>query len=379
MPTGPVNRRGYLLGAAGLLSGLAGGVEPAVPCGTKTTPDIATLRQPSLGDVDVPVPKRDMVLGTPGGTIPAIGDPAFAEDWSGLDRSLAETDLVVGVERGGAARAYPLAVLDAHEVVNDVFPADGGGTDPLVVSYCPLCASGVVADRTVDGVVSTFSVSGYLYRADLVLYDHVTGSFWSQLLATAINGPAAGTALEVVPSTVATWGRWREAHPDTSALLAPPASRTVESPVDTTPVAGSSASGHTGVVDVVAGFDDARLPVRALVIGVSTADSARAYPLSALEGGGVINDCVDDVPVVVAADRLPGAYVRWADGPLPPFERIDRTRMRGGGSEWLIATGQAIAGPHEGTVLPRANYASAMYWFAWLDFNPETTVHGVDA
>jgi len=373
-----VKRRSYLLGATGLMAGLAGGVGSGGEC-VSTRPDLASLSQPSLGDVDLPVDKSAMVLGTPGGKIPAIEAPAFADDWSGLDRQLPDTDLVVGVERGGEARAYPLAVLNVHEVVNDAVPADGGGEEPLLVTFCPLCSSGVTAVRRVDGRPTTFSASGYLFRSDLVLVDHRTRSLWSQLMATAVVGDATGAELRLVPSTLSTWGRWREAHPDTSVLLPPPASGTVTSPVSTEAVAGSAASGHAGVTEVGGDFDDDRLPKRELVVGVDTGEAARAYPLPAVEAAGVVNDCLDGLPVTAAADQLPHAYVRWADGPLPPFERVDRTTLRGGGSEWLLATGEAVSGPHEGQSLPRANYASAMFWFAWLDFNPETTVYGVDA
>lgn len=358
------------------MAGLGGAVTPGPPCAS-TPPERAGLRQPSLGDVDLPVDRSELVLGSPGGEIPALEEPAFAEGWRGLDRSLAPTDLVVGVARGDAVRAYPLALLNRHEVVNDVVPT-ADGPQPLLITYCPLCASAVTAVRSVGGREATFSASGYLFRSDLVMYDHGTGSFWSQLLATAINGPATGAALELVPSTLATWQRWREAHPDTSVLLPPPATETVASPLDATPPAGSSASGHVGVAGVARDVDDERLPVRELVVGVRSADAARAYPLPAVEAAGAINDCLEGLPLVVAADQLPHAYVRWADGPLGRFRRVDRTTLRGGGSEWLVATGEAVSGPHEGERLPRANFASAMYWFAWLDFNRGTTVYGVD-
>ncbi|MFB6360981.1 MAG: DUF3179 domain-containing (seleno)protein, partial [Halobacteriales archaeon] len=184
-----------------------------------------------------------------------IVDPAFGRDWDGLEvggqyGDLTDDAVVVGVERAGAARAYPLDILWFHEIVNDDF----GG--PLIASYCPLCKSGIVAERRVDGEPTIFRVSGLLWRPEmiraeaakqadrvfgadmtsgetevlnagnLVMVDDATGSYWSQILAQAICGAQTGTDLEIVPSTVARWGEWRRQHPDTDVLLPPPASET---------------------------------------------------------------------------------------------------------------------------------------------------------
>jgi len=198
----------------------------------------------------------------------AVTDPAFGADWREADvddryrrlgasaddgDGLDDDHTVVGLAGEWGARAYPLGVLWHHEVVNDT--PDGR---PVAVTYCPLCRSGLVARRVVDGTTTTFVVSGLLWRApgaegaaaaagddlfgatraggeaavrnagNLVMYDRATGSYWSQILATAICGPLRGTDLDVVPSTVTTWGEWRDSHPGTDVLLPPPRSGTVE-------------------------------------------------------------------------------------------------------------------------------------------------------
>ncbi|PSQ17291.1 hypothetical protein BRD00_08090 [Halobacteriales archaeon QS_8_69_26] len=234
-----------IAGVAGL-GGVAGCVAP-------TTND-PPVRERSVAELGLPpdVCEED-VSGDPG--IYAVVDPAFEGDWSGLaipDRYDALTDDVgvVGLERDGRARAYPLPVLWHHEIVNDDF----GG--PTMVTYCPLCRSGVVADRRVAGRTRDFLVSGLLWtpprlqtrireddgtvfgadrsgeaevrnQGNLVTYDRDTRSYWSQLLAEAICGPLQGAELRIRPSTVATWGEWRADHPDTEVLLPPPHSGTV--------------------------------------------------------------------------------------------------------------------------------------------------------
>jgi hypothetical protein len=181
----------------------------------------------------------------------AVIDPAFDDDWSGHEvgreyGDLADEDVVIGLTDGDRARAYPVSVLYHHEIVNDDF----GG--PVIVTFCPLCNSGMVAARLVGGEPATFTVTGLLWRApdlqsavredrgdvfgldgsnpdervrnsgNLVMVDDATGSYWSQILATAICGPESGTDLSIRPSTTATWGEWRREHPGTEVLLPPP-------------------------------------------------------------------------------------------------------------------------------------------------------------
>ncbi len=190
----------------------------------------------TVAGVDLPVPRELLGRGAPENAIPAITEPAFGDDWSGVEIEVREQvsneivtkeprlrpdDRVIGVERDGEARAYPLRVLNWHEIVNDDF----GG--PLLVTFCPLCDSGVTAVRTVGDEQTTFGVSGLLWNSDLVMYDAATDSRWSQIAATAIRGARTGHRLELVPSEITTLGDWRTAHPDTQVLLPPPTSKTI--------------------------------------------------------------------------------------------------------------------------------------------------------
>jgi hypothetical protein len=127
---------------------------------------------------------------------------------SAADSPWANDVRVIGVEVGGEARAYPLAVLNWHELVNDTL----GGL-PILVSDCPRCATGMVFDRTLDGRTRQFGVSGLLYRSDLLLYDHQTESLWSQIAATAVTGELAGKKLNLLGSRQQRWMDWLSAHP----------------------------------------------------------------------------------------------------------------------------------------------------------------------
>jgi hypothetical protein len=114
---------------------------------------------------------------------------------------LEDTDLVVGLLIGSVSRAYPVRLLSLHEVVNDRV-----GDRAIAVTWCPLCYSAVVFDRVIEGEELSFRASGYLLHDNLVLIDHPTYLLWSQLLGQGIKGVWRGKILNMVPSTVTTWG-----------------------------------------------------------------------------------------------------------------------------------------------------------------------------
>jgi hypothetical protein len=360
---------GGLAASAGCLDGLRGSTSDGTP--VTNTPE--RVDAANYANVSLPIPESELRRGASKDGIPAITTPVFASDWSSVDATLDDEESVIGVVVGDEARAYPLAVLNWHEVVNDDF----GG--PLLVTYCPLCGSGVVADREVAGEVRTFGVSGLLWQSDLVMYDAESESLWSQLLATAIRGPLTGTELALRPSTMATWGEWRREHPKTQVLLPPPESDTVKGfqtrDYDRNPYVGYDRSERVGIgynTDV-----DGRLHPKAMVVGITAGGVSRAYPLETVQQAGVVNDTVGGLPVVVAATSEGSlvAYERRVDGQTLTFDR-DGDALVGGGSRWSLVTGTALGGPHEGTQLVRANDRSQLFWFAWADFHPGTEIYG---
>jgi hypothetical protein len=144
----------------------------------------------------------------PQDAIPSVDDPEFGDEYFGASD---DEVVVVEAEADGtdSARAYPVRILNYHEIVNDEF-----GGDSIAVTWCPLCGSAVVYDRTVDGKTLTLGVSGKLADDDLVMYDRETGSEWKQSLGEAIAGELEGETLSVRASTVTTYERFREMHPD---------------------------------------------------------------------------------------------------------------------------------------------------------------------
>lgn len=384
--------------AVGGLAGCSGSPSAEVDGGgtpVDRVNDTPSTPAPAAGDIELPVPNHRLEIAGFKDSIPAITDPAFGDDWSDVrlrlrrqaispefEPRLSASSPVIGVERHHTARAYPLGILNWFEVVNDRFPSDDGGTEPVLVTYCPLCRSGVTARREVSGEPTTFGVSGLLYRDNLVLYDGATSSLWSQVRAQAIRGPMVGTRLSLLPSTLTAWGKWRQDHPDSRVLLPPPLSKTVVGDV-VRDVTTSPYGDYENVTRIGVGpgrLGDDRLHPKAIVIGIRSDGVTRAYPLKAVENaGGVVNDVVGETPVVVAAtDETLVAYDRRVGWRSRTFRRAGPNYLRAADSRWSIATGEAVDGPHRGSRLREATSASAMFWFAWVQFNPDSEVWSDD-
>jgi hypothetical protein len=162
------------------------------------------------------VPAAEIVKGgPPRDGIPSLEKPKFVA--AKKARFLSDNDRVLGISLNGVSRAYPIRILNYHEIVNDVFP-DGNGFTPVVVTYCPLCGTGMAFTSNIKVRQLEFGVSGLLYNSDVLMYDRQTGSLWSQIMKQAINGPLKGQHLEQLVLTHTSWRDWRNRHPKTVVL-----------------------------------------------------------------------------------------------------------------------------------------------------------------
>lgn len=141
--------------------------------------------------------------------IPAIDKPKFIK--ASQVKFLKSTDTVIGLHYAGKVRAYPISILNWHEIVNDNINGD-----VIVVSYCPLCGTALTFKS--QNKVGTFGVSGLLYNSDVLLYDRKTQSLWSQILAKAISGKRVGEKLSVIPTMLTSWQDWKDKNPNTTVL-----------------------------------------------------------------------------------------------------------------------------------------------------------------
>jgi hypothetical protein len=287
---------------------------------------------------------------------------------------------VIGLDMNGDARAYPVDLLSYHEVVND----EVGGR-PVVITWCPLCQTALVYGRRIEGRTLHFAVSGYLYEANLMLYDRETGSLWNQVLGGAVTGPLRGSTLALVPVVYETWGAWLAQHPDTRVLSIKRdelADRFLHPfYYDTSRGREYSDAPYESYVEKVPFYFYSffrGLRDSAFVYGLTVGISAKAYPLGALVEAGAINDTLGREPIVVISDEAATsafAYARRLGGRTLSFRRVgSRLFDRETGSRWAPATGRALAGPLAGSRLTRLA-GTQVYWFAWRKIRPATALY----
>ncbi len=323
---------------------------------------------------------RNLIVngGPPPDGIAPIDEPNYEAvadvDW--LDPDEAVLTLIDGDE----AQAYPIRIVMWHEIVNTAI-----GDDPVVVTYCPLCSTGVAFDRVVDGELFDFGTSGSLYQSNLVMYDRQTESLWTQFDGVAVVGDRVETQLPFRPVATVSWAEFAAAHPDGQVLSLdtgfdrPYGRNLYASYEDRDAPLGGYFSGDA----------DPTLPAYERVIGFSTESGATAVPAEALAGVGITT--VEDV-VVWHVDGMTsplsgadvaggevigstGAFVSAVDGVATNFSANgDGTFVDAAtGSTWN-GLGQAVAGPAIGQRLERVGHIDA-FWFSWATFQPDTAVH----
>lgn len=301
------------------------------------------------------VPERDIRYVLPPDAIPAITQPRFdAGEW------LRDDDRVVGFEHEGDARAYPLRILVWHEIADDEIAGL-----PVAVTYCPLCGTGIVFDRRVDGEPLVFKVSGKLYKSDLVMYDTKTESLWTQVLGEAIQGKLHGTRLAPLGSTLATWGEWRSQHPATLVL-----SRETGHgrDYDRDPYAGYESDRSIGITGNERG-DVRGMHPKEFVLGYEEDEDAVAFRYSRLANTGFAQTTFHGRQLVAT---MVGGSANLFDAGNRVFIRLEDGSLQDqDGISWDPTTGASTNGER---MLRLAGIPA--FWFAWYDFHPETIIWG---
>jgi hypothetical protein len=295
--------------------------------------------------------------------IPALDNPRLIA--ANEANYLNDRDLVFGVEINGDARAYPLRILDAHEMLNDVI-----GGKPVSLAYCTLCRAGILFDTRVGERTFTFGSSGLLYRSNKLMYDRETLSLWLTIPGEPVSGKLAtsGIQLKKLPLVVTTWQDWRARHPATRVLsLATGFTR------DYRP--GAIYGTYFNSPDLmfpVPHLDD-RLPAKEEVFTLVVNGAPKAYALRKLRAQRVLNDQLGGVNLVIVTDEKTGATRAYERGALTfQLHKSARNKLlASGGSEWTMSESALTNGEK---LLPRLPGHQA-YWFGWTGFYPNTALH----
>ncbi len=304
--------------------------------------------------------------------IPALDNPVMLE----ADKAayLNPEDAVFGLYINDEARAYPLRILDWHEMANDVV----GGV-PVSLAYCTLCGAAIAYDgRASDGETYTFGSSGFLYRSNKLMYDRQTRTLWNQLTGEPVLGDLVDddVTLDIMPVVLTTWQEWQNEHPDTLVV-----DENTGFPRDYTPGAayGNYFASEETMFPVAQRSD--LLPDKEQIFAMRINDAPKAYPLANLIEEGVVNDSHADTNLVLIAphdlievegdNQFIGQVTYQAGGEVRAYERGEHqfsagpdedTLLDENGNEWQISE-DALTGP-DGMSLVRLPGHLA-FWFGW--------------
>jgi hypothetical protein len=274
------------------------------------------------------IPLDEISDGGPGKDgIPSIDNPHFFTVEEADQALMRNGDRVLGFVSNNQARAYPIKILNWHEIVNDRV-----GGNPVVISFCPLCGTGMVFDANVKNRNLKFGVSGLLYQSDMLLYDHQTESLWSQIKSESVTGPMTGTRLRLLASTHTNWGAWKKMHPQTKVLSDQTG---FQRSYDLDPYQGYESSSRL-MFDV--SLKDSKYHPKEKVIGIELGGKAKAYAFSELSRiRSPVKDVFNKIPIEIY------------------FDRKNQT---------------AVIRDGENNELPSV----VGFWFAWNAFHPTTKV-----
>jgi len=235
----------------------------------------------------------DSILGggPPKDGIPSIDRPKFISI-SEAGREFQDTEPGLALEIGNVSRFYPFQILVWHEIVNDTINGQR-----VLVTYCPLCLSGIVFDPAVAGKRVEFGTSGKLWNSNLVMYDRKTDSLWSQILGEAIVGEMTGARLEVLPSDQIRFGDWRKLHPNGEVLTR-----------DTGAIRFYGQDPYGDYYTTPGTFfpvhkKDSRLNEKEFVLGVVVNGKAKAYWPPAVKKRGMVEDVFQGKTIVAEHEK----------------------------------------------------------------------------
>lgn len=245
--------------------------------------------------------------GPPKDGIPSIDNPKFVSIGEASE-FLNDSEPGIALEINDIARFYPFQILVWHEIVNDTINGER-----VLVTYCPLCLSGIVFDPVVRGERVEFGTSGKLWNSNLVMYDRKTDSLWSQILGEAIVGEMTGTRLTVLSSDMIRFGEFRKQYPNGSVL---------SRDTGTAKFYGQDPYGDyytTPGTYFPVGKTDDRLGDKDFVLGIVVNGRAKAYWPEAVKKVGEITDEFEGKTIIARYEKEIDAvrlFEKKADGML---------------------------------------------------------------
>lgn len=303
------------------------------------------------------IPVAEVLDGGPGKDgIPALENPNLIT--ADETEILQNNDLVLAFKNGDEVRAYPHIILDWHEIINDNI-----GDVSMAVTFCPLTGTGIGWGRMLEGTETTFGVSGLLYNTNLIPYDRLSDSNWSQILNESVNGTLIGGKPELYQLLETNWGTLKQMYPEVKVVSTETGfSRTYGvSPY------GSYNTDHDFFLFPV--DKDPRLPSKEKVLAILNGNRAKAYQFSDFQSENILRDLYGGNELLLVGNQnFITVFALDGDTVNLEFEYVFAVDNGGiiltdnEGNEWNVF-GEAVSGPREGDQLGQVDAMMAQ-WFS---------------
>lgn len=316
------------------------------------------------------IPVNQVFDGGPGKDgIPALDKPVLidANEASYLNNE----DLVIGIQFGNDARAYPHKILDWHEIIND-----SNGSHHYAITYCPLTGTGIAWNREINNEITTFGVSGLLYNSNLIPYDRLTDSNRSQIRLDCVNGSLRGSKAETYNVVETSWGTWKSMYPSTRVV----STNTGHSRNYQRYPYGDYRTNHNNMIFPIS-IDDRRLERKARVLGVLTDQGEKAYPMSAFSGGNnLIIDEIGSKKIIVVGNTFQNYAAAFELPESIAPEELKYVSNDGSfvlrndsGTKWDIFGRPTASDEIVPSLTPVPSFIG--YWFSWGTFYRDIEIY----
>lgn len=323
---------------------------------TQDSDSVQNPNNPSPGSSGWSIPVAEVFDGGPGKDgIPALVNPNLinVEDVN----YLLDTDFVLGFKQGNDVRAYPHAILDWHEIVNDNI-----ANTSVAVTYCPLTGTGIGWNRVIKGKETTFGVSGLLYNTNLIPYDRETDSNWSQILNESVNGTLLGEKADLIQLFETDWNTWKRLYPNSKVLSTNTGfSRTY----GRSPYGDYNTNNNRFLFPVP---KDSRLPSKERVLAIVDGENAKAYRFNSFTTVNTFKDSFLSKNYVLAGNQNFIVSFELESNTIDlEFEYVynglsEILLKDNEGTEWNVF-GEAVSGPRTGAKLKSADSFMG-FWFS---------------
>lgn len=248
------------------------------------------------------------------------------------DEWIEDNELVLALIHKNTKRVYPLQIMVFHEIANDIIEGDN-----ILITYCPLCGSGIAYEPFVEvrgtRQHSAFGTSGKLYNSNLIMYDKLTDTYWQQIDGKAILGELTGQELKEISIDTVTWGEWKAAHPDSEVLSQDTG---MSRPYGRDPYGNYYEDSY---LIFPVDEEDNRIHPKTVIFGIEVDGVYKAYREEDVKKGD-IKDVVAGVELTIERDRAGIVTITDEEGNEYVKERD--------------------------------------FWFAWYAFHPDTLIYGIE-